>query len=65
MNQCGYQVHRRRDVTSTYINVESMLSVCWEQTKINYTRTKTNNSKAIMEMWSARGRTSNDAQGAK
>ena len=29
-NQRGYQVDRRHDVISTYINVESTLSVCWE-----------------------------------
>ena len=29
LNQRGYQVDRRHDVTSTYINVESTLSVCW------------------------------------
>ena len=28
----GYHVDRRRDVISTYINVESTLSVCWERT---------------------------------
>ena len=30
LNQRGYHVDRRRDVISTYINVESMLSVCWD-----------------------------------
>ena len=29
MNQRGYQVDWCRDVISTYINVESTLSVCW------------------------------------
>ena len=29
LNQRGYHVDRRRDVISTYINVESTLSVCW------------------------------------
>ena len=29
LNQRGYQVDRRHDVISTYINVESTLSVCW------------------------------------
>ena len=29
-NQRGYHVDRRRDVISTYINVESTLSVCWD-----------------------------------
>ena len=29
LNQRGYYVDRRRDVISTYINVESTLSVCW------------------------------------
>ena len=28
LNQRGYHVDQRRDVISTYINVESMLSVC-------------------------------------
>ena len=28
----GYHVDRRRDVISTYINVESTVSVCWERT---------------------------------
>ena len=28
-NQRGYKVDRRRDVISTYINVESTLSVYW------------------------------------
>ena len=32
MNQREYQVDRRRDVISTYINVESTLGVCWERT---------------------------------
>ena len=30
LNQRGYHVDQRRDVISTYINVESTLSVCWE-----------------------------------
>ena len=30
LNQPGYHDDRRRDVISTYINVESTLSVCWE-----------------------------------
>ena len=30
LNQHGYHVHRRRDFISTYINVDSTLSVCWE-----------------------------------
>ena len=30
LNQRGYHVDWRRDVISTYINVESTLSVCWE-----------------------------------
>ena len=30
LNQRGYQVDRRHDVISTYINVESTLGVCWE-----------------------------------
>ena len=29
LNQCRYHVDRYRDVISTYINVESTLSVCW------------------------------------
>ena len=29
LNQRGYHVDRRRDVISTYINVESTLIVCW------------------------------------
>ena len=29
LNQRGYYVDQRRDVISTYINVESTLSVCW------------------------------------
>ena len=29
-NQRGYYVDQPRDVISTYINVESTLSVCWE-----------------------------------
>ena len=29
LNQRGYDVDRRRDVISTYFNVESTLSVCW------------------------------------
>ena len=29
LNQRGYHVDRRRDVISTYTNVESTLSVCW------------------------------------
>ena len=29
LNQRGYYVDRRRDVISTYINVQSTLSVCW------------------------------------
>ena len=30
LNQRGYHIDRRRDVISTYINVGSTLSVCWE-----------------------------------
>ena len=30
MNQRGYHVDRHRDVISTYINIESTSSVCWE-----------------------------------
>ena len=30
LNQLGYQVDRRRDVISTYINVESIFIVCWD-----------------------------------
>ena len=33
LNQRRYQVDRRRDVISTYINVESTLSVCWEKSE--------------------------------
>ena len=29
LNQRAYHVDRRRDVISTYINIESTLSVCW------------------------------------
>ena len=29
LNQRGYHVERRRDVISTYINVQSTLNVCW------------------------------------
>ena len=30
LNERGYYADRRRDVISTYINVELMFSVCWE-----------------------------------
>ena len=30
LNQRGYHVDRCRDVISTYINVESTLSICWD-----------------------------------
>ena len=33
LNQRGYYVDRRRDAISTYINVESTLSVCWVLTR--------------------------------
>ena len=36
LNQRGYHVDRRRDVISTYINVESTLSVCWVGLIIQY-----------------------------
>ena len=31
LNQRGYHVDTRRDIISTYINVESTLSVCWDR----------------------------------
>ena len=34
LNQRGYHVDRRHDVISTYINVESTLSVCWVELEI-------------------------------
>ena len=30
LNQRGYHVDRHRDAISTYTNVESTLSVCWD-----------------------------------
>ena len=36
MNQRGYHVDRLRDVISTYINVESTSSVCWDSTEYGY-----------------------------
>ena len=30
LNQGGYHVNRRRDVISTYINIESTFSICWK-----------------------------------
>ena len=41
-NQRGYYVDRRRDVISTYINVQSTLSVCWVNVR---KRRKENNNK--------------------
>ena len=36
LNQCGYHVDRLRDIISTYINVESTLSICWDWLIMNY-----------------------------
>ena len=35
LNQYGYHVDRRGDVISTYVNIESTLSVCWETVNKN------------------------------
>ena len=48
LNQRGYQVDRRRDVISTYINVESTLSVCWERSE-NVLLTLTVNYRKIVQ----------------
>ena len=50
LNQRGYQVDRRHDAISTYINVESTLSVCWavpNLTMKDFSVFKTNNFKSI------------------
>ena len=48
LNQRRYQVDRRRDVISTYINVESTLSVCWERSE-NVLLTLTVNYRKIVQ----------------
>ena len=48
LNQRGYQVDRRRNVISTYINVESTLSVCWERSE-NVLLTLTVNYRNIVQ----------------
>ena len=48
-NQRRYHVDRRRDVISTYINVESMLNVCW--VLVNRKMRCNNNSFSVCFIW--------------